>query len=131
MSTVLLVEDNALIERLVLRRLCRAGHTVNVARDGLAGVTMARESNPDIVLMDLGLPVIDGLEATRRLKADAATRHIPIIALTAHAMTAHRDEALLAGCDGYQSKPIDFTALREQMDRLLATNQNREITCAS
>ncbi|MFT5432497.1 MAG: two-component system cell cycle response regulator DivK [Myxococcota bacterium] len=120
MAIILLVEDNALIQRLVSRRLVRFGHEVIIEQDGLSAVERAASSQPDLILMDLGLPVIDGLEATRRIRIDPASATIPIVALTAHAMAGHRDEALEAGCNAYQSKPVDFDGLRDQIQTLLA-----------
>ncbi|NJN39732.1 MAG: response regulator [Gammaproteobacteria bacterium] len=117
---ILYVEDNDDNIYVVKNRLGRAGHTVLVATDGEQGVAMAATELPDLILMDLRLPVIDGWEATRRIKARAETRHIPVIALSAHAMTGDREEALEAGCDDYDTKPIDFTRLRGKIDALLA-----------
>ena len=104
---------------MLSRRLARQGHEMLIAVDGAEGVAMASEQRPDIVLMDMSLPVLDGWEATRRLKADAATAPIPIIALTAHALAADREQALAAGCDDYDTKPIDLPRLLEKIGRLL------------
>lgn len=120
MTRILYVEDNDDNIYVVSKRLGRAGFTVIVARDGEQGVVMARAEQPDLILMDLRLPVIDGWEATRRIKADAAARHIPILALSAHAMTGDRARALEAGCDDYDTKPIDLPRLRAKIDALLA-----------
>ncbi|MNS81831.1 Polar-differentiation response regulator DivK [compost metagenome] len=124
MATILMVEDNALNSDMLKRRLERLGHRVTVARDGAEGLSMAAELAPELapelVLMDMSLPVMDGYEATRRLRADVRTRHIPVLALTAHAMPADREASLAAGCDDYASKPVDFAGLRAQIDRLLA-----------
>jgi CheY-like chemotaxis protein len=120
MKRILYVEDNDDNVYVVTNRLGRAGFTVLVARDGEQGVAMAHAERPDLILMDLRLPVIDGWEATRRIKADAATRHIPILALSAHAMTGDRARALEAGCDDYDTKPIDLPRLRAKIDTLLS-----------
>jgi two-component system cell cycle response regulator DivK len=120
MTRILYVEDNDDNIYVITNRLGRAGYTVLVARDGEQGVAMAGAEQPDLILMDLRLPVIDGWEATRRIKADAATRHIPILALSAHAMTGDRAKAIAAGCDDYDTKPIDLARLRAKIDALLA-----------
>ncbi len=117
---VLLVEDHEEIWDFLSRRLQRRGHTVVVAVDGQAGVDRARAELPDIVLMDMNLPVMDGWTAARALKDDAATKAIPIIALTAHAMSGDREKAMAAGCDDYHPKPIDFSRLLQQIDALAA-----------
>jgi Response regulators consisting of a CheY-like receiver domain and a winged-helix DNA-binding domain len=119
MAKILLVEDNELNRDMLSRRLTRQGHEVLVAHDGAHGVEMTASERPDLVLMDMSLPVLDGWEATRRLKAAPATRAIPIIALTAHAMAADREKALAAGCDDYDTKPIELQRLLEKMQRLL------------
>ena len=116
---VLYVEDNDDNIYLIKRRFGRAGFTLVVARDGEEGLAVARSERPDLILMDLSLPVLDGWEATQRLKADPQTRSIPVIALTAHAMTADREKALAAGCDDYDTKPIELPRLLEKMERLL------------
>ena len=119
MAKVLLVEDNEMNRDMLSRRLLRQGFEVAVAVDGQAGVDAARASRPDIVLMDMSLPVLDGWEATRQLKASPETRGIPVIALTAHAMAGDRQQALDAGCDDYDTKPIELPRLLEKMRRLL------------
>jgi CheY-like chemotaxis protein len=119
MPKILLVEDNEMNRDMLSRRLMRLGYQVELALDGLSGVEMTRTRAPDLVLMDMSLPVLDGWEATRRLKADVETRHIPIIALTAHAMSSDRDRALEAGCDDYDTKPIDLPRLLEKVEALL------------
>lgn len=119
MAKVLLVEDNEMNRDMLSRRLIRQGFDVVVAVDGQAGVDAARTGMPDIVLMDMSLPVLDGWEATRQLKASDATRAIPVIALTAHAMAGDRQQALDAGCDDYDTKPIELPRLLEKMRRLL------------
>jgi two-component system cell cycle response regulator DivK len=117
---ILLVEDNEMNRDMLSRRLTRQGHEVLIAVDGEQGVAMAIREGPEIVLMDMSLPVLDGWEATRRLKADAATAHIPIIALTAHALASDREEALAAGCDDYDTKPIELPRLLEKIGRLMS-----------
>jgi CheY-like chemotaxis protein len=119
MTRILYVEDNDDNVYVITNRLGRAGFTVLVARDGEQGVAMAAAGKPDLILMDLRLPALDGWEATRRIKAAAATRHIPILALSAHAMTGDRDKALAAGCDDYETEPIDFGRLLAKIDAFL------------
>jgi CheY-like chemotaxis protein len=116
---ILLVEDNEMNRDMLSRRLTRQGHEVLIAVDGAQGVAMAMQEKPEIVLMDMSLPVLDGWEATRRLKADAATAGIPIIALTAHALASDREQALAAGCDDYDTKPIELPRLLEKIGRLI------------
>jgi CheY-like chemotaxis protein len=116
---ILYVEDNDDNVYVLRRRLTRAGFDVIVARDGSEGVARACAEQPDVVLMDLSLPVVDGWEATRRLKADPATRAIPVIALTAHAMAEDREKALAAGCDDYDTKPIELPRLLEKIKKFL------------
>ena len=120
MTKILLVEDNEMNRDMLSRRLERKGYQVVLAVDGQAGVEMALSEAPDLVLMDMSLPVLDGWEATRRLKASADTRHIPVIALTAHAMSSDREKALEAGCDDYDTKPIDLPRLLGKIEALLA-----------
>jgi two-component system, cell cycle response regulator DivK len=123
-TKVLYVEDNDdNVFMLKMRLELLDGYEVITAADGAAGCAMAAAELPDIILMDLDLPIIDGWEASRRLKQDGATQHIPIIALTAHAMTGSREKALAAGCDEFDTKPIDFERLLSKMDHLL-TRQN-------
>jgi len=124
MPTVLLVEDNEMNRDMLSRRLVRRGFTVSVAVDGQEGVDTARRQMPDIILMDMSLPVLDGWSATRILKAEGSTRSIPVIALTAHAMAADRAKALDCGCDDYDTKPIEMPRLLEKMERLLAAKLN-------
>ncbi len=119
MATILLVEDNEMNYDMLSRRLRRKGYEVLVATDGQAGIEMARTQAPDLILMDMSLPVVDGWEATRQLKAGELTCHIPIIALTAHAMAGDRDQALAAGCDDYDSKPVEFDRLVGKIQALL------------
>ncbi len=111
MAKILLVEDNEMNRDMLSRRLGRKGHEILIAVDGAQGVAMAQSEMPDLVLMDMSLPVLDGWEATRQLKATAKTQHIPIIALTAHAMAGDREKCLAAGCDDYDTKPIEFSRL--------------------
>ena len=105
---------------MLSRRLVRQGFDVITAGDGAEGISSARSSMPDIILMDMSLPEVDGWEATRRLKADAATQHIPVIALTAHAMVTDRYKALQAGCDEYDTKPVEFQRLMSKIQAVLA-----------
>lgn len=119
MPKVLLVEDNEMNRDMLSRRLTRLGFHVLMATDGQQGVEMARTQQPDLILMDMSLPVLDGWGATRRIKAEIDTQSIPLIALTAHAMAGDRDKALDAGCDDYDTKPIELPRLLEKMGRLL------------
>ena len=115
---ILLVEDNELNRDMLTRRLKRKGFTVLCAENGQEGIDIAKSKNLDIILMDLSLPVVDGWTAAERLKADATTKSIPIIALTAHAMKGDREKALEAGCDDYDTKPIDFERLLDKINTL-------------
>ena len=119
MATILLVEDNEINRHLMARCLRRARHDVIIATDGREGIDMAGAQHPDLILIDLSLPEIDGWEATRRIKSDPATREIPVIALTAHAMPGDRERALEAGCDDYETKPVDVPGLLDKIQRLL------------
>ena len=121
MSKILLVEDNEMNRDMLTRRLERKGYEVVIAVDGKAGIDMASSATPDIILMDLSLPVIDGWEATRKIKADPATQPIPVIALTAHAMAGDEQKALEAGCDDYDTKPIELPRLLGKIENLLAS----------
>ncbi len=125
MPKILYVEDNEDNVYMLSRRLRRRGYDVLVARDGEEGVVMASSELPNLILMDLSLPGLDGWEATRRIKAASATKQIPIIALSAHAMPGDREEALAAGCDEYESKPVEFQRLIEKMERFLARSEPR------
>lgn len=116
---LLIVEDNEMNRDMLSRRLKRRGYEVLIATDGQMGVDMATAERPDLVLMDMSLPVIDGWEATRRLKGEAATSAIPVIALTAHAMAEDRDRAMEAGCDDYDSKPVELERLLGKIENLL------------
>jgi two-component system cell cycle response regulator DivK len=118
--SILLVEDNEMNRDMLLRRLQRRGLDVDVAVDGQQAIEMATSASPSLILLDMSLPVIDGWEVARRLKADASTKAIPIIALTAHALSGDRDQALEAGCDDYDTKPVDFARLMEKIETLLA-----------
>ena len=120
MPTVLIVEDNDASRDALARRLERRHYTVLLAVDGQQGVSIARASKPDLILMDLGLPGIDGWQATALLKEDAETRHIPIIVLSAHAMLSDREQALSAGGDDFDTKPVQLPRLIEKMEQLLA-----------
>jgi CheY-like chemotaxis protein len=119
LARILLVEDNEMNRDMLARRLRARGFEVELAIDGAAGIDRARESIPDLVLMDMSLPEIDGWEATRRIKADPKTRSIPVVALTAHAMVTDRDRALEAGCDDYETKPVDLARLLSKIEALL------------
>lgn len=120
MPKVLLVEDNEMNRDMLSRRLEKKGYTVTIAVDGAQALAQAASGAPDLILMDMSLPVIDGWEATRRLKADPATRSIPVIALTAHAMSDDRDKAMAAGCDDFDTKPVDLQRLLEKIGAMLA-----------
>ncbi len=119
MRTILLVEDNEINSDMLSRRLVKKNYNVIIARDGEEGIEKAFSLKPDIILMDLSLPKIDGWEATRRIKAHKETQDIPLIALTAHAMTNDRKRALEAGCNDYDTKPVDFDRLLEKIEALL------------
>ena len=121
MPSLLYVEDNEMNRDMLSRRLQRRGFEVLIAGDGEQGVTLAAAEKPDLILMDMSLPVLDGWEATRRIKAAPATRRIPIIGLTAHAMATDRDRCLEAGCDDYDTKPVELGRLLEKIERLLGT----------
>jgi two-component system, cell cycle response regulator DivK len=120
MSTILIVEDNELNRDMLSRRLARRGYAIVIATDGQEGLDVARAAAPDLILMDMSLPVLDGWEATRRLRADESLNRIPIIALTAHAMSSDREKALDAGCDDYDTKPIELPRLLAKIEALLA-----------
>lgn len=123
MGKILLVEDNEMNRDMLSRRLERKNYEVIIAVDGAEGVAKAQTESPDLILMDISLPVIDGREATRRLKAAPETSAIPVIALTAHAMAGDRDMALEAGCDDYETKPVDLPRLLEKIETLLGKNK--------
>jgi two-component system cell cycle response regulator DivK len=119
MAKILLVEDNEMNRDMLSRRLIRSGYEVVMAVQGEEGVALARSATPDIVLMDMSLPVLDGWEATRLLKSDPATRGIPVIALTAHAMSGDREKAREAGCDDFDTKPVEYPRLLSKIEALL------------
>ena len=119
MAKVLLVEDQEDNRDMLSRRLRKRGYEVEIAVDGAEGVEKARSEAPDLILMDMSLPVMDGWEATRILKAEEGTRSIPVVALTAHAMSTDREKAFDAGCDAYETKPIELPRLLETMEKLL------------
>jgi CheY-like chemotaxis protein len=122
MPKLLYVEDNEMNRDMLSRRLQRRGFEVLIAADGEQGVAMAAAERPDLILMDMSLPVLDGWEATRRLKAAPETERIPVIGLTAHAMATDRDKCLEAGCDDYDTKPVELGRLLEKIERLLGTD---------
>lgn len=119
MAQILLVEDNDANREMLSRRLKRRGFTIIEAVDGQRAIETAQSARPDLILMDMSLPVIDGWEATKRIKGDPALKHIPIVGLTAHAMVGDRELALQAGCNEYATKPVDFERLVETINRLL------------
>lgn len=119
MARILLVEDNEMNRDMLSRRLARRGYDMILANDGQEGVDLARAQMPDLILMDMSLPVLTGWEATRLLKQAAATAQIPVVALTAHALSSDREKALEAGCDGYETKPVELPKLLETIEKLL------------
>jgi two-component system, cell cycle response regulator DivK len=127
MTKVLLVEDNEMNRDMLSRRLIRRGFQVVFAMDGQHGIDLAHSERPDIILMDMSLPVIDGWEATRRLKANDATRSVPVIGLTAHAMSGDREKAIEAGCDDYDTKPVELDCLIGKIERLLGTAKDEAL----
>ena len=122
MTKILIVEDNEMNRDMLSRRLARRGYEIVMAVDGEEGIAAAKAKNPDLILMDMSLPVIDGWEATRRLKAEPSTRGIPVIGLTAHAMAGDREKVIAAGCDDYDTKPIELPRLLEKIEALIQTN---------
>lgn len=120
MTTILLVEDNEDNRDMLSRRLERKGFDVSLAVDGQDGVNKAEADMPDLILMDMSLPVMDGWQATKTLKSDPATKDIPVIALTAHAMSSDREKAIEAGCDDYDTKPVDLQRLLDKIEKLTA-----------
>ena len=122
MAKILLVEDNEMNQDMLSRRLMRKGYDVSIASNGAEGLAMSQSYNPDLILMDMSLPLIDGWEATKRIKADSNTANIPVIALTAHAMSGDREKSLSAGCDDYETKPIEFSRLLQKIENLLQRN---------
>jgi CheY-like chemotaxis protein len=127
-ATILLVEDNEMNRDMLSRRLAKKGYRVVTAGDGAEALERARVALPDLVLMDMGLPVLDGWEATRQLRADPATRRVPVIGLSAHAMPADRDRALAAGADDFDTKPVDFAQLLAKIEALLARQRPSSAT---
>ena len=123
MTKILVVEDNETNRDMLSRRLARKGYEVLIAVDGAEGVAMAKAQAPDMILMDMSLPVLDGWEATRQIKAAQDTHAIPVIALTAHAMAGDREKALNAGCDEYETKPVEFQRLLSKIESLLNGTQ--------
>lgn len=123
MPKLLLVEDNEMNRDMLARRLEKRGFQLLIATDGLIGIEMARKELPDLILMDMSLPGLDGWQASRQLKSDNATARIPIIALTAHAMAEDREKAMAAGCDEYETKPVELTSLLGKIQALLAKPQ--------
>jgi two-component system cell cycle response regulator DivK len=119
MPKILLVEDNEMNRDMLSRRLEKRGYTLSIAVDGGGGVALAKSEKPDLILMDMSLPVIDGWEATKQVKADPETAHIPIIALTAHAMDSDRQKAIAAGCDDFDTKPVELNRLLGKIEELL------------
>jgi len=119
MAKILLVEDNEMNRDMLTRRLEKRGYQLSSAADGPTGIALAHSEKPDLILMDMSLPGIDGWEASRQLKADAATTAIPIIALTAHAMAEDREKALAAGCNEYETKPVELSSLLAKIEALL------------
>jgi two-component system cell cycle response regulator DivK len=119
MATILVVEDNEVNQRILVRRLTKRGYDVVLASDGAEGVAKAGSEMPQLILMDMSLPVLDGWEATRQIKAAPATQNIPVIALTAHAMVGDREKTMAAGCDDYDTKPIEFDRLLAKIEALL------------
>ena len=122
MAKILLVEDNEMNRDMLTRRLQRRGHEVLVAVDGAQGLALAQAQLPTLILMAMSLPIMDGWEATRQIKSDPATSGIPVIALTAHAMSEDREKALAAGCDDYDTKPVEFGRLVGKIDALLGSS---------
>ena len=122
MALILIVEDNEMNADMLSRRLQRAGYQVLLGTDGQAGVELTRQHRPDLVLMDMSLPVMDGWTATRVIKADASIAHIPVMALTAHAVKGEREKALGAGCDDYDTKPVEWARLSSKIALLLSSN---------
>lgn len=119
MTRILLVEDDALNREMMMRRLAWEGYQVISAADGATAVALAETELPDLILMDLGLPILNGWQATQRIKATPSTQHIPIIALTAYALTEDRDKSIAAGCNDYEAKPINFARLLAKIETLL------------
>ena len=121
MPKILIVEDNEMNRDMLSRRLTRKGFNVVIAEDGARGVEMAKDESPDLILMDMSLPVIDGWEATQQIKANDALNNVPVIALTAHAMDSDREKAIAAGCDDYDTKPVELPRLLDKINNLLGS----------
>jgi two-component system, cell cycle response regulator DivK len=119
MAKILIIEDNEMNRDMLSRRLIRRGYEIIMAVDGEEGIAAAKSTNPDLILMDMSLPVIDGWEATRRLKAEPNTRRIPVIGLTAHAMAGDKQKVIDAGCDDYDTKPVELLRLLQKIEALL------------
>ena len=124
MAKILIVEDNEMNRDMLSRRLSRKGFEVALAEDGASGVDMATSESPDLILMDMSLPIIDGWEATQKIKANESTSKIPIIALTAHAMESDREKALAAGCDDYDTKPVELPRLLDKINHLIGSGSD-------
>ena len=124
MHKILLIEDNEMNRDMLSRRLTRKGFEIATAEDGEHGVEMAQSESPSLILMDISLPVMDGYEATRQIKANPTTRSIPIVALTAHAMSGDREKCLEAGCDEYETKPVDLPRLLDKIENLLVSESD-------
>ena len=122
MAKILIVEDNEMNRDMLSRRLARRGYQIIMAVDGAEGIAAAKAECPDLILMDMSLPVVDGWEATRRLKAEPQTRTIPVIGLTAHAMAGDREKVIAAGCDDYDTKPVELPRLLEKIEALLGAD---------
>jgi CheY-like chemotaxis protein len=131
MPKILIVEDNEMNRDMLSRRLQRRGYETVIAVDGAQGVAMASSAAPDLILMDMSLPIMDGWEATRQIKANSTTSEIPVIALTAHAMSDDREKALAAGCDDYDTKPIEIDRLMSKIDALLSKTASTPSSSAS
>lgn len=123
MARILVVEDNEMNLDMLTRRLSRRGHEILIATDGAQGIEITRREKPELILMDMSLPVLDGWQATRQLKNDPSVNHIPIIALTAHAIAGDREKALAAGCDEYEAKPIKFPQLMAKIEMFLGEDR--------
>jgi CheY-like chemotaxis protein len=120
LSKILLVEDNEMLQEILSERLSFRGYEVVMAHDGEGALTVTQKEQPDLILMDMSLPILDGWEATRRLKSNPDIQHIPVIALTAHALSGDREKSLAAGCDDYEAKPVNFARLLKKMTALLS-----------
>ncbi len=126
MIRILIVEDDDMLQEILAERLKLRGYLVEVAGDGQQGVDLAVEKTPDVILMDMRLPVLNGWDATRKLKSQPETQHIPVIALTAHSLVGDREESLAAGCDEYEPKPVNFDRLLRKIEQLVAREETIE-----